>query len=190
MSTMRWTADVKVRTVGLLLLAMAVMPTCGVDADEAASEPSGTVAAPGDRQALLDFYHRFREVEPEVVRSMLSEDARWLNAFGRVLVGRDAIVDWYIHLLANPGYAVSHVSRQEDPEIRFLRPDVAIIHEYHEREGQVIDGVVTPTRKINTTYVLTIEDGRWLVRDIVTMDERSRPTPPPPVVASPPAGGR
>lgn len=184
--------DVRAYAVGLLLLlAMPAVLPPWAGAEEVASESARAVAAPGDRQALLDFYHRYRKAEAEEERSMLSEDARWLNAFGRVMVGRDAIMAWEAHLQASPGYAASHVSRQDDPEIRFLRPDVAIIHEYHEREGQIIDGVVTPTRRVNTTYVLTLEEGAWLVRDKVTMDERQRPdgpASPPPAVASPEPG--
>lgn len=103
-----------------------------------------------------------------------SEDARWLNAFGRVFYGRDTVMKFLDYLYKQPGYAVSTVGRQDDPEIKFLRPDVAIIHEYHEREGQKINDQLTPTRKINSTYILTKENGAWLIRDKVTMDERER----------------
>lgn len=140
-----WTPDVKAFAVRLVVLTLPAVVTPRAYAEEA------------DREAVLKFYHRLRKAEPEAERSMWSEDTRWLNAFGRVLVGRDAIMDWEAHLQAEAGYAASHVSRQDDPEIKFLCPDVAIIHEYHEREGQIIDGVVTPTRRINTSYVLTME---------------------------------
>jgi hypothetical protein len=103
-----------------------------------------------------------------------SEDARWLNAFGRVFIGRDTIISFLNYLYKQPGYAVSNISRQENPDIKFLRPDVVVIHEYHEREGQLINNQVTPTRKINSTYILTKENGIWLIRDKVTMDERER----------------
>jgi len=103
-----------------------------------------------------------------------SEDARWLNAFGRVFVGRDTVIGWLDYLYKQPGYAASNISLQDDPEIKFLRPDVVVIHEYHEREGQLINNQVTPTRKINSTYILTKENGIWLIRDKVTMDERER----------------
>ena len=77
-------------------------------------------------------------------------------------------------VITQPGYAASNISLQDDPEIKFLRPDVVVIHEYHEREGQLINNQVTPTRKINSTYILTKENGIWLIRDKVTMDERER----------------
>ena len=71
-----------------------------------------------------------------------------------------------------PGYAASRITRRNDPQIAFIRPDVAILHEYHEREGQIINDKITPTRKVNTTYILSKEKGIWLIRDKVTMDER------------------
>jgi hypothetical protein len=108
------------------------------------------------------------------LKNTWSEDARWLNAFGRVFVGRDTVISWLNSLYKNPGYAVSHISRQDNPEIKFLRPEVVVIHEYHEREGQVIKNQVTPTRKIISIYILTKENGIWLIRDKVTMDERER----------------
>ena len=105
-----------------------------------------------------------------------AEDGRWLQAFGRVFYGKDTITSFEKSLHANAGYAASLVSVRRDPEIKFLRPDVAVVHQYHEREGQVINEVVTPTRRINTTYIITKENGTWLLRDKVTMDERVRTT--------------
>ncbi|SIO02191.1 nuclear transport factor 2 family protein [Algoriphagus halophilus] len=104
-----------------------------------------------------------------------SEDGRWLQAFGRVFHGKDTIINFIKFLHANPGYAQSIAKNYSDPEIKFLRPDVVVVHQYHEREGQVINEVVTPTRRVNTTYIITKENGVWLLRDKVTMDERERP---------------
>lgn len=112
--------------------------------------------------------------ELDALKNTWSEDARWLNAFGRVFHGRDTVISFLDYLYKQPGYAVSNISRHDEPEIRFLRPDVVVIHEYHEREGQEINNRVTPTRKINSTYILTKENGVWLIRDKVTMDERER----------------
>tara|TARA_R110002012_G_scaffold230680_2_gene403385 strand:- start:505 stop:1020 length:516 start_codon:yes stop_codon:yes gene_type:complete len=105
-----------------------------------------------------------------------SEDGRWLQAFGRVFRGKDAITSFEKKLHLNTGFAASIVSLRHDPEIKILRPDVVVVHQYHEREGQVINEVITPTRRINTTYILTKENGTWLLRDKVTMDERERTT--------------
>ena len=105
-----------------------------------------------------------------------SEDGRWLQAFGRVFHGKDNITSFEQKLHANAGFATSNVNVKSEPEIKFLRPDVVVVHQYHEREGQVINEAVTPTRRINTTYIITKENGTWLLRDKVTMDERERRT--------------
>ena len=130
-----------------------------------------------DTLEVLNVYQlNIKQGDLNVIGTTWSEDARWLNAFGRVFVGRDAIINWLEYLYAEPGYAASNISRQDNPEIKFLRPDVVVVHEYHEREGQIINEVVTPTRRINTTYIITKENGTWLLRDKVTMDERERTT--------------
>ena len=108
----------------------------------------------------------------DTIQTTWAEDGRWLNAFGRVFVGRDTVISWLKHLYSMPGYAASRITRRNDPQIAFIRPDVAILHEYHEREGQIINDKITPTRKVNTTYILSKEKGIWLIRDKVTMDER------------------
>ena len=108
----------------------------------------------------------------DTLQTTWAKDARWLNAFGRVFVGKDTVKSWLKHLYSMPGYAASRIIRRDDPQIAFIRPDVAVLHEYHEREGQIINGKIMPTRKINTTYILSKEKGIWLIRDKVTMDER------------------
>ena len=107
-------------------------------------------------------------------KNIWSEDGRWLQAFGRVFHGRDTINNFIKYLHANTGYTASQISVLSDPEIKFLRPDVAVVHQHTVREGQIINDVVTPARKINTTYIITKENGIWLLRDKVTMDERER----------------
>jgi hypothetical protein len=124
---------------------------------------------------VLNVYRlNIQEGNLDAIKTTWAEDARWLNAFGRVFVGRDTVISWLKYLYAMPGYAASSITRQDEPQITFIRPEVAILHEYHEREGQIINAVVTPTRRINTTYILSKEKGAWLIRDKVTMDERGQ----------------
>jgi uncharacterized protein (TIGR02246 family) len=109
-------------------------------------------------------------------RTVYGPDAVWINAFGRRRVGPDSIEAFLGRLYADPGYATSRMVREEAPEVRFIRPDVAVVHEYHEREGQrLANGSVIPTRRVHTTFVLSKESGRWLVRYQFIGDERERP---------------
>ena len=122
---------------------------------------------------ILNVYKlNIEEGNLDTIQTTWAKDGRWLNAFGRVFVGRDTVISWLKLLYSMPGYAASRITRRDDPQINFIRQDVAVLHEYHERYGQIIDGKITPTRKVNTTYILSKEKGTWLIRDKVTMDER------------------
>lgn len=162
--------------LSLLILIFSVSCNTEEDSGSHAYESKKPTISSQDTIDVLRVYNLNIEDKGDLnaLKQTWSDDARWLNAFGRVFVGKDTVISWLNYLYNQPGYAASHVSRQDQPEIKFLRPDVAVIHEYHEREGQVINSQVTPTRKINSTYILTKEDGTWLIRDKVTMDERER----------------
>jgi uncharacterized protein (TIGR02246 family) len=114
-------------------------------------------------------------------RTVYAPDAVWINAFGRRREGPDSIEAFLSLLYADSGYADSRLVRQEAPEVRFIRPDVAVVHEYHEREGQrLADGSVIPVRRVHTTFVLSKETDRWLVRYQFIGDERERARLPAP----------
>ena len=162
-----------------IFLALFILISCkhGEDSKLVNREVSleNAIVTSQDTADVLKTYHQSLNVDNDSINKLVwAQDARWLQAFGRVFKGRDTIISFTRHLNRSPGYAVSKVSRQDDTEVTFIRQDVAIVHEYHEREGQVINGQVTPTRRINTTYVLSKENGIWKIRDKVTMDERER----------------
>ena len=139
------------------------------------SKMEKTIPSRQDTASVITTYKNSLNVDNDSLNRIIwAEDARWLQAFGRVFHGRDTIISFTRYLHSASGYAVSTVGRQDEPEVIFIRPDVAILHEYHEREGQRINNIVTPTRKINTTYLMSKENGYWQIRDKVTMDERER----------------
>jgi uncharacterized protein (TIGR02246 family) len=134
-----------------------------------------------DSIAVLQVIERRTEAmrthDAHTERTIYAPDAVWINAFGRRRVGPDSIEAFLGRLYADSGYATSRLVRQEVPEVWLIRPDVAVVHEYHEREGQrLADGSVIPIRRIHTTFVLSKESGRWLVRYQFIGDERDRPT--------------
>ena len=165
-----------------LLILILVFTVFGCGQKE---ENSNSVSGPDKQQELqlsvedtlaikniIDIQKKSKNFEER--EKIWAEDGRWLQAFGRVFNGKDSIINFIKILHNNPGYSASTANKYGEPEIKFLRPDVAVVHQYHEREGQIINEVVTPTRKINTTYIITKENGTWLLRDKVTMDERDR----------------
>jgi len=113
----------------------------------------------------------------EMQRANYAPDAIWINAFGARQSGRDSIVAFLRGLYADPGYRESRVTRDDPPEIIFIRPDVAIVHDFHESEGQrLADGTVI-ARRTHTTFVISKERGRWLIHYQYIGDERPRTTP-------------
>ena len=131
-----------------------------------------------DTTDVLNVYKlNIEEGDLGTIHTTWAKDARWLNAFRRSFVGRDTIISWLKYLYSTPEYAASSLFPDEMiHELLLYEPDVAVLHEYHEREGQIINGEITPTRKINTTYILSKEKGIWVIRDKVTMDEREPST--------------
>jgi len=157
-------------TVLLLILALA-----GNLASQSRSADSIAVLQVIERRT-----EAMRAHDAHTERTIYAPDAVWINAFGRRREGPDSIEAFLDRLYADSGYAASRMVREETPEVRFIRPDVAVVHEYHEREGQRLgDGTVIPIRRVHTTFVLSKESGRWLVRYQFIGDERERPTPAP-----------
>jgi uncharacterized protein (TIGR02246 family) len=110
-------------------------------------------------------------------RSVYAPNAVRINAFGRRRVGPDSIEAFLSRLYGDPGCAASRMVREKTPEVWFIRPDVAVLHEYHEREAQrLADGSVIPIRRVHTTFVLSKENRGWLVRYQFIGDEREQAT--------------
>jgi uncharacterized protein (TIGR02246 family) len=115
-----------------------------------------------------------RSFQADQQAAIYANDAVWINAFGTRRVGRDSILSFLNALYADSGYRASQVGRAAPPEVTFVRPDVAIVHEFHERNAQrLADGSIVD-RRIHTSFVLSKEDGRWLIKYQHIADERPR----------------
>lgn len=101
-------------------------------------------------------------------------DADWTSAFGRRLRGRDAISQWFEALVKSADYgAGADVPASRKVDVRFVRPDVAVVHEYIERVGQIDPTIkkAMSTRKIHIQFVLSKQEGKWLIQTELIMDE-------------------
>ena len=133
-----------------------------------------------DSAAIVQLVRRhvdaMRQRQATLQRAIYAPDAIWNNAFGRRRTGADSIVAFLEGLYADPGYEESRLVNEAPPEVFFIRPDVAVVHEYHERQGQrLADGRVL-NRRVHTTFVLSKEPGGWLIRYQQISDERDRAT--------------
>ncbi len=89
--------------------------------------------------------------------ALFHPDAIWTTAHGKLLVGRAAIAEFTAQVL--PGAMRDGTATYEVVLIRHLRPDVAAVKVrqlYSDNAGQI-------TGEGSPLYVMTKEDGRWLL---------------------------
>ncbi len=105
-------------------------------------------------------------------QSAYADDADWLNAFGVRQKGAADIEAWYRRMLAGPAFASAQLTMQPS-DIRFIRPDVAVVHTTFEVIGQrTRSGQEMPPRRGHQFRVMTKEQGRWVIAWHVIMDEK------------------
>lgn len=154
----------------VLAIAVSVSPCTGV-AQARAADSAAVLGLVQQRSEAM------RSRRAELQRPIYAPNAIWINAFGVRRSGQDSIVAFLAGLYADTGFTESRMLREAPPELIFVRPDVAIVHEFHEREGQrLADGSVID-RRTHTTFVISKEGGRWLIRYQYIADERPRSRP-------------
>ncbi len=104
---------------------------------------------------------------------VFAADIDWTNAWGRRLHGLEELSRFWEQARHNQGYLAGKVTPESvKTEVRFVRPDVAVVHTYNERVGQIEEGKVIPTRKVHSQIVVSKEDGKWLIQSVLIMDEK------------------
>ena len=101
-------------------------------------------------------------------------DADWTNSFGDRLHGREALLRKFDQLAHSAFYQAGRdAPGSHKVDVRFVRPDVAVIYEYEEVVGQTDPtiGKPMPRRKIHHQYVVSKEDGKWLIQSELIMNE-------------------
>lgn len=101
--------------------------------------------------------------DPEPFLALHREDASVVNFVGRRVLGRDTLAEAMAGALASPLAKVTTTLEIED--IRFVRPDVAIVglakHVHDGRDGAAPDSGAPTVGSL--TLVLTEEDGEWRI---------------------------
>lgn len=101
-----------------------------------------------------------------------SEDADWINAFGRKRKGRGQIQEFLARGFKSFGMA-SLRGTSSSVSLRFVRPDVAVVLAYRETMGQKSSsGQEYPKRKTHSLRVLVKEQGKWAIMSHLIMDEK------------------
>jgi uncharacterized protein (TIGR02246 family) len=119
------------------------------------NDPNTELAAIRDLVATVERVQQQELVDDFV--ALFRADAIWTTGHGKRLFGRDAIAEFTATVL--PGSSAHGRATYEVEHVLFLRPDVAAVkvrQRYHDVDGH-LESEGTPM------YVLTKEDGRWLL---------------------------
>ena len=102
----------------------------------------------------------FNTNDADLLAEHMAHDAVTVGVNGVALHGRDQILDVARSLFAGP--LRDQYARYDIDEVRFLRPDIALVH----KRAIATDAAGTPIdldHTMSALYVLTEQDGRWWV---------------------------
>jgi uncharacterized protein (TIGR02246 family) len=114
--------------------------------------------------AKFDVAHAMAEYTP---------GAYWINAYGIEKEGKQEIEKFITRIFAAPG--MRH--RKQLPlvfrSIRFIRPDIALIHTRQDTTDQLkADGTPEGDRVSHVFRMMLKRDGKWLTDSFQVMDEK------------------
>ena len=151
-----------------LLPAAASAPASGgraVDADHMRDEQA-------IQRAIANWDQGWRDFDARLATQDYSDDADWTNAFGRARKGRVEVEKYLTGLFKTPEIR-SRASTPSTVDIRFVRPDVAVVTSSRDTVGQRTEsGAEYPTRKTHDLRVMANQNGKWLVIAHLIMDEK------------------
>ena len=146
----------------------------------AANESVGTPGEHGDAaRAVSDgFVDAWNRHDMAAFAALYAENADFVNVLGLWLHGRAAIQEHH---------AAIHATRMKtsrltalETEVRFLRPDVALVHVHWELTGQIAqDGAALPPRQGVLSHVVAKTGGKWLITSSQNTDIAPIPSAPP-----------
>lgn len=112
------------------------------------------------KQVIADVERGFNTNDAALMNKHLAPDAAVVNAVGIRLVGIAEIMKASEQGLAGP--LKDQYARYEVRDVRFPRPDVALVHK--EAFAITADGEpIDLDHAMNALYVMVKQDGRWLI---------------------------
>jgi uncharacterized protein (TIGR02246 family) len=121
-----------------------------------------------DEDSIREIEHRFNAAwnahDPDAIAESLTDDAQFITVNGAWTTSRDG----FRHLMqrlhgANGPYRAS-TRKTPEMQVRFLAPDIAILHSRFWIDGEVLhDELSQASRECVGTRVLRKINGRWQV---------------------------
>ena len=131
-----------------------------------------------DEDAIRELEHRFNAAwnahDPDGLAEPLVDDAQFITVNGVWTTSRDGFRDLMQRLHGANGPYRSSTRRTPEMQVRFLAPDVAILHSRFWIDGEVLhDALSRPSRESVGLRVVRKLDGRW--RIVATQNTDVRP---------------
>jgi uncharacterized protein (TIGR02246 family) len=131
-----------------------------------------------DEDLIRDLEHRFNAAwdahDPDGIAESLADDAQFITVNGAWTTTRQGFRDLMARLHGPTGPFRTSTRRTPEMQVRFLAPDIAILHSRFFIDGEVQhDALSQPSRESVGTRVLRKIDGRWRV--VATQNTDVRP---------------
>jgi uncharacterized protein (TIGR02246 family) len=97
----------------------------------------------------------------------------WINAYGIEKEGREELEKFLTRIFAAPGLRHRKQLPLVFKSIRFIRPDIALVHTLQNTTDQLkADGTPEGDRKSHVFRIMLKQDGQWRTDTFEVMDER------------------
>ena len=131
-----------------------------------------------DEDAIRDLEQSFNAAwdahDPDAIAESLVDDAQFIPVNGAWTTSRAGFRDLMQRLHGASGPFRSSTRRTPEMQVRFLSPDIAILHSRFWIDGEVLhDAISQPSRESVGLRVLRKIDGRWQI--VATQNTDVRP---------------
>jgi len=144
--------------------------------------PGLDALAPHDQAAVGATLGRlmqgFQARDADALDGVYSADADWVNAFGTVRKGSEAIVDYLRGLFADDNFSAGRPAGPPEASVRRIGADAVAVSIHMRILGQrLVGGGEIPVRDNFSLHVLErAADGRWPIVSSIYMDAREDET--------------
>ena len=131
-----------------------------------------------DEDLIRDIEHRFNAAwnahDPDAIADSLADDAQFITVNGAWTTSRAGFRDLMARLHGPSGPFRSSTRRSPEMQVRFLSPDIAILHTRFWIKGEVMhDALSQEDRESVGTRVLRKIDGSWRIVATQNTDVRA-----------------
>ena len=131
-----------------------------------------------DEDAIRELEHRFNEAwnahDAVAIAESLVDDGQFITVNGAWSTSREGFSKRMAHLFGPTGPFRSSTRRTPEMHVRFLTPDIAILHSRFWIDGEVMeDKLCQESRECVGTRVVRKIEGRWRVLATQNTDVRT-----------------